>query len=487
MHRRDFIRRSSLLTALAAFGPLHNLGRMVAAGATPPVARGYGPLVDKGDLWLPAEFHYQIISWQGKLMSDGAPTPGIFDGMGAFSDRSPAAGTTRTILIRNHENRELPGELRVETGAALEYDAMAAGGNTKLVVDRRKTGQRDASSGRELYRYEVVSDFAILGGTSTNCAGGEMPFKRWVTCEEVVKRTPSGRKHGYIFEIDATAEGPVPAIPIRGAGRMAHEATAWRNGILYLTEDRGIGSDPLLGTVGACFYRYIPEHGKHGCSTLPPAGGVLQALKIRGEIRANMNARRKVGVPYEAEWVTVDEPDHDDDTDNRRDRVAGFTPTRIQAQDKGAAFFNRLEGAWASGAGPRSRIYFDCTTGGAAGLGQVWEYNPHLLTITLLYESTSSLSLRNPDNVVVVPRTRDIFLCEDAGGEQFIRGLTGSGEIYDFAKTATNQTEFCGACFDRSGHTLFVNQQGDRGALPDGPAGAQAVTYAIYGPFGKRL
>ena len=34
----------------------------------------------------------------------------------------------------------------------------------------------------------------------------------------------SGKKHGYIFEIDATAEGPVPAIPVPQAGRRAHEA-----------------------------------------------------------------------------------------------------------------------------------------------------------------------------------------------------------------------------------------------------------------------
>ncbi len=37
---------------------------------------------------------------------------------------------------------------------------------------------------------------AILGGTSTNCAGGELPFKKWMTGEEVVKRQPNGKKHG---------------------------------------------------------------------------------------------------------------------------------------------------------------------------------------------------------------------------------------------------------------------------------------------------
>ena len=66
--------------------------------------------------------------------------------------------------------------------------------------------------------------------------------------------------------------------------------------------------------------------------------------------------------------------------------------------------------------------------------------------------------------------------------------MTQDGEIYNFAQTITNDTEFCGACFDPDGQTLYVNQQGERAtpAEPDGPADGQAVTYAIYGPFEKR-
>jgi secreted PhoX family phosphatase len=488
MDRRAFLRKSAFLGSLAALQPLHALGRHAATGAPPPNVFGYGPLVDKGDLLLPVGFNYQIISSQGKLMSDGQPTPGIFDGMGAFpQSASRSVASPGTILIRNHENRELDGEQKVVTGSSLEYDHLALGGNTKLVVERRKTGQRDPDSGRALFEYNVVEDFAILGGTSTNCAGGEMPFRKWITCEETVKRSVNGKKHGYIFEIDARAPGPLPAVPVFAAGRMVHEATAWREGILYQTEDRGIDLDPLLDLVGACFYRFIPRRRQFPSSNLAFAGGTLQALKLANEFHANMDAGREVGVPYPVEWVTVNEPDHEDDTDNRRDRVSGFTPTRIQAQDKGAAFFDRLEGMWAVGAGSTAKVYFDCTSGGAAKLGQVWEYDLGLETITLIYESTNSETLRNPDNVVIVPQTRDIFLCEDAGGMQFIRGLTPSGAIYDFARTNTNQTEFCGACFDRGGHTLYVNQQGARGVLPDGPPGARAVTYAIYGPFRNRL
>ena len=258
-----------------------------------------------------------------------------------------------------------------------------------------------------------------------------------------------------------------------------------RSGIVYLTEDRGLQADPLLGTIGSSFYRYIPTP-RGGGVPLVETTGVFQALAIKGEFHANMDTGRVVGVPYPVEWVTVEEPDHEDDTDNRRDRVRGFTPTRIQAQDKGAAYFDRQEGMWC-GPGDQAKVYFDCTTGGAQNLGQVWEYDPGRETLTLIYESTNQMTLQNPDNIVVVPQTQDIFLCEDSPGEQYIRGVTQDGQIYNFAQTTTNDSEFCGACFDPDGQTLYVNQQGSRGTLPEGPPDGRAVTYAIYGPFEKRL
>lgn len=474
MDRRNFIKSSVAFGgALAALGPFQALSARRALGNTLSQAEGYGPLVDKGHLWLPAEFNYQIISVQGTIMSDGQPTPGIFDGMAAYPGRNG-----NTILIRNHENRERAGEIKVVTPDELQYNVSARGGNTKLEVRREHNG-KDPDTGLQLYNYEVVRDFAILGGTSTNCAGGIRSPHIWITCEEVVKRL-SGKKHGYLFEIDAWADGPVAAIPIPQAGRRANEAAVEWAGIIYITEDRSISSDPVLGSIGSCFYRYVPSPA--GNLPLAETTGPLQALKLRDEVHANMDSGRVVGVTYPVEWVTVDEPDHDDDTDARTDRVAGFTPNRIQAQDKGAAYFDRLEGMWTG----RGKVYFDTTSGGAAGLGQVWEYDPGRETLTLIYESSSSSALQSPDNVVVVPATGDIFLQEDGDGEQFVRGVTLAGEIYDFARTTDNETEFCGGCFDPDGNTLYLNQQGDRGNLPGGPVNGNAVTYAIYGPFGKR-
>jgi uncharacterized protein len=87
---------------------------------------------------------------------------------------------------------------------------------------------------------------------------------------------------------------------------------------------------------------------------------------------------------------------------------------------------------------------------------------------------------------VVVPHTGDVFLQEDASADQFIRGVNRRGEIYDFAHTVLNRTEFCGGCFSPDGRTFFVNQQGDRVHVGADPAlETAALTYAIWGPFGR--
>jgi secreted PhoX family phosphatase len=472
--RKAFLAGGAAGAAMLAFGqggPLHALSAQAAEGRAPRRAVGYGPLVRSNgpDLLLPEGFSYRIISRQGQPMDDGNPTPGIFDGMGTFRGRR---GTT--ILIRNHENRRRTGESEVIVPPELRYDDDPTynAGDTKLVVDRAGN---------------VVESFAILGGTDTNCAGGEMPWGAWVACEEVVNRGATGNKHGYVFEIDAYAEEAIEAVPIRSAGRFAHEAVAWVDGVLYLTEDRSLSQG------GACFYRYLPTgeerdaRAKRSSSRQRLTGttGVLQALKLRDEDRADMDTGRRVGASYKVEWVTVPVPDHDDDTDQLTTGPDNLLPTRYQAQNRGAAVFDREEGMWVGG----GKVYFDCTTGGPGDLGQVWEYDPRRERVTLVYQSADASVLENPDNMVIVPETGDLFLQEDSGGEQYVRGLTRDGAIYNFARTVTNDTEFCGGCFSPNGRTFFVNQQGERGGAAGDESGVQvapAVTYAISGPFAAR-
>jgi secreted PhoX family phosphatase len=392
-------------------------------------------------------------------MSDGNPVPGIFDGMAAYPGKR---GTI--VLIRNHENRRQAGEIPVIVPEELRYDPTPSynAGNTKVVID---TGPTKGT-------FKVLETFAILGGTDTNCAGGTTPWDSWITCEEVVNRSAAGVKHGYNFDVPSGATGPVKAEPIRAAGRFVHEASLFHGGVLYETEDR---SRSASNPAGAAFYRYIPNPPYGAKDPLWKTTGVLQALKLKNEPQANMDVGRTPGLQLEVEWVTIDVPDPDDDTDS------GPLATRNQARSKGAAAFNREEGMWVGG----KKIYFDVTNGGAAGQGQVWEYDPERELLTLIFESPSSAVLQSPDNVVIVPKTGHIFLQEDGAGEQFVRGVTRSGAIYDFAKTGANDTEFAGGCFDPNGQIFFVNQQGDRGNLPAGPTNGGAVTYAIWGPWKK--
>ena len=69
------------------------------------------------------------------------------------------------------------------------------------------------------------------------------------------------------------------------------------------------------------------------------------------------------------------------------------------------------------------------------------------------------------------------LLCEDGPTENYLRGVTRRGEIFDFALNAIPQRtaeEFAGATFSSDGKVLFVNIQASAG-----------TTFAIWGPWRK--
>lgn len=467
MDRRRFLLGSGAVVGGAfAGGPFQ--GFVAAAAAPRRRGQGYGPLVPVADqrdgvvrLELPDGFNYRSFHPAGSsLSSDSAiVVPGRHDGMAAF------AGTRANsyVLVRNHE---INGRGGAFGDVADAYDPLGPGGTISVEVDRH---------GR------VLRDWVSLNGTQMNCAGGAMPWGSWVSCEETVNGDDVGpdftgtsntdlAKHGYLFEVPAN--GVSNRNPIRSAGRFPHEAAVAdpATGIIYMTEDNfGFPSG---------FYRYLPPVDPRKVGRIED-GGVLEMLKVVGLFNEDLSDG-EAGKSYAVEWVGIGEPDPTfTGTPSNDDAIVAVGD---QGRAKGAALFSRLEGAVADG----GRIYFVSTQGGATadgetglsgfgdGRGQIWSYDPETSTLANVFESPSSTVLDLPDNVTA-SRTGTLVLCEDGSGDNFLRGLTRDGAIFDFARNADPAQagqEFAGATFSPDFRTLFVNIQSSSG-----------YSLAIWGPW----
>ena len=492
LNRRQFFTRSALAAGATTLGGgLFDALVARAAHAAEGGGRGigYGPLRPAGDdLALPAGFQYRVLSTEGDPMDDGFPTPKAMDGMGAFP-----LPNGNVLLVRNQEDNEDPNRLRPRPAGSTSssagilnsvletdygprpfaYDAYAGGGTTTLEVEPH--GQR-----------RLVSQHWSLVGTLRNCAGGVTPWGSWLSCEETLQSgspaatTGFAQNHGYVFEVPInTLPGvPAPPVPLRHLGRIAHEAVAVdpATGIVYETEDQGDGSG---------FYRYVPGARPTRPGDLAVPNGVLQMLRIVGQPQYEMAINQTVGVSLPVEWVTITNPDPATPAG-----AGGLSTVFLEGLAAGGCRFRRLEGCWYA----NRRIFFLSTNGGNRGFGQVFVYDPVASTVTMIFESPGHEVCDGPDNCCTTPRG-GLVLCEDAGGAQFLRGLSPSGEIFDLARNLRNTIEFAGVCFSPDGQTLFVNQYGRSTVrttqpyraplqIPVGPERFErAATLAIWGPW----
>jgi len=447
MTLRTTMSRRHVTAGLAALmGGLGTVGCGQRAGLLEPSRSGrtpgYGALRSDpaGLLDLPQGFTYRILSSFGQLMNDGRIVPDRADGMGCF-----ALPGGRHALVRNHElsPRDIGGgALQGSTGQLRAYDRLSdgralPGGTTTIVID--------SATGR------VLSQHLSLAGTIRNCAGGTTPWGSWLSCEEDVTRAGRsvGKDHGWVFEVPASATDLIDPVPIRAMGRFNHEAAAVdpRSGIVYMTEDR---DDGLL-------YRYLPDRPGRLA-----AGGRLQALGLLDPDRTDSRNRGGTdmaeGAWLPVRWIDLDGTDAPDDD------------LRLRGAHAGAMRFARGEGIhWGVG-----ELFFCCTSGGAARLGQIMRLRPGASggQLQLFVESRSKAMLDYGDNLTVAPYGH-LIVCEDQYTETVANrliGVTPDGATYILAALHA-QTELAGACFSPDGATLYVNVY------------SPARTLAITGPW----
>jgi secreted PhoX family phosphatase len=428
-------------------------------------------------LWLPEGFQYRSFhdTEAPVVLTDGTSLPGRHDGMAAF-----AGPNGNVILVRNHEINA-PG---VPFGPGTPYDTAGRGGTTTIEVTRFG---------------EVVRAFTSLNGTQMNCAGGRMPWGSWITCEETVNgpdvgpdftgvsNVPLTQRHGFIFEVPAG--GQSNRQPITAAGRFAHEACAFdpKGGILYLTEDNfGFPSG---------LYRYIPPTNPMQTGKLDN-NGRLQMLKVAGVTNADLAATQPSGASYKVEWVDIADPapafSYTPGVTAPTTNDTALTHVSRQGWAQGAAYFSRLEGAVydsnvvyftsTQGGGPAETSIGPVADGWGNGSGQVWAYHTKAQKLDLVFQSPGPDVLDFPDNVTIGATGKTLVLCEDNINDNYLRGLTPGGQLFDIALNRLVSSsgairfndEFAGATFSPDGHTLFVNIQASAG-----------MTFAIWGPWNK--
>ena len=391
--RRQILGRGALAGASFALAPA--FWRTARAAAPARVGAGpYGPLQppDANGIMLPQGFSSRIVA------RGGTPVPGTSYALPQFPDGSatyalPDGGWILAV------NSEVP----------------TPDGGGASAIRFKPDGTADAA-------------YRILGGTSTNCAGGRTPWGTWMSCEEVAD--------GLVWECDPTGSREAVAHPAMGS--FNHEAVAVDpiGQRVYLTEDEGDGG----------FYRFTPE-AYPDCSR-----GLLELAVVAADGRVR--------------WVPVPRP-----------QGGGADPTRKQVPEM--TQFKRGEGiAYADGI-----VYVATTTD-----HKVHAYDTRTERISLLYDAgaVAEPPLINPDNVTVAG-SGDVFVAEDDGGDDplDICLITPEGEVARFLKLTGIQhgvggdamSEVTGPSFDPSGRRLYFSSQRAYGL---------GVIYEVTGPFRNR-
>ncbi len=382
MKRRNFLRAAMVGAGVTAFGNTLTPSAMAAPAQNGPSP--YGPLqpANANGIQLPAGFTSRIVARSGQQVA-GYTWHRAPDGGAVFADGDG------WIYVSNSEINPSGG------ASALRFDAAGT----------------------------VTDAYRILANTRQNCAGGAMPWGRWLSCEEVDR--------GFVYETDPWGGASVqrPAL-----GRFVHEAAAADpvRRAVYMTEDVSNG----------CFYRFVPTVWGD------LSAGTLQVL-VAGTATSGSFT-----------WATVPDPDG--------------SPTATRGQVSGAKRFNGGEGLHYA----NDTAWF--TT---KGDNRVWQVNLASVTYELAYDdslvSPGSPPLTGVDNVTG-SSYGDLYVAED-GANMEICIITAADIVAPFLRVSGQSgSEITGPAFTPAGDRLyFSSQRGTSGSSSGG------ITYEVRGPFRK--